>query len=252
MRSSTHGTAARDHSVRRGWVLGCTESWAIVYLDPCHGACSFDPVGGPTHSRCRVVEGRQIPRRALQVQQARLNTRACLLSVRRFSVCVARPSTSLGGLQEAIVDAETALKLESDDIRKIKPLYRLACGLHAWGNAGRAREVLLLAMAMVPTEEAAREFEDLFQQCEYTLRDQMPYVSIKDSRVQVRARAAVYAPRNSHSYRRVLQWSRSSCPAGSNSSSCGSAGRWMVEVGSTSEMPCNATATGSSSTSVSP
>lgn len=156
----------------------------------------------------------------------------------------------LGRFAEAIVDAETALKLESDDIRKIKPLYRLACGLHASGNAGRAREVLLLAMAMVPTEEAAREFEDLFQQCEYTLRDQMPYVSIKDSRVQVKcSRRRLRPAQQPQLSEGSTVEPKLSCPAGSNSSSCGSAGAVDGGGGSTSEMPCNATATGSSSTS---
>ena len=92
----------------------------------------------------------------------------------------------LGRWPEAIIDAEHALQVSPRGHAQIEPLYRLACALRSSGNAGRAKEVVVLALALQPEDAPKRALSELFQQCESTLRDQMPNVAIHNSRVQVR------------------------------------------------------------------
>lgn len=92
----------------------------------------------------------------------------------------------LGRWPQAILDAEHALQVSPRGEQQIEPLYRLACALRSSGNAGRAKEVVVLALALQPDDEPKRALSELFQQCESTLRDQMPSVAVRNSRVQVR------------------------------------------------------------------
>ena len=89
---------------------------------------------------------------------------------------------------EAIGDAQQALvySLDAAPQQHIKPLYRLACALHASGNAGHAREAVLKALERGPAEAAKKQLDTLLLHCEETLRAQQPHVNFRNARVQVK------------------------------------------------------------------